>query len=169
MSKTAFLFLLQLLVSNGNAQYKTGGINTETIFEKIPAVVQKQMDSVFAMYQDSLNKQYEKLQTAITTALERWMKCDDCPPPPDSTKQSWRSLLISQYQDLNKFQQEAQSLIQQKAAALRMQFFACFKELVKPVAFECGYDIILDLCAENLLPVPGCTDITRLILQKLKW
>jgi Skp family chaperone for outer membrane proteins len=170
MPKTAFVFILFLfLVADTFAQYRIGGINTEMVFEKIPAAIGKQMDSVFTLYQDSLNKEYKKLEEAVNSETERWVNCHDCPPPHDSAKESRRSRLINMIQNLNNFQQYADSLIQKRGDALRAQFFISFKEQLKPIALECGYDIIIDLCTYRLLPMPQCTDITGLMLQKLSW
>lgn len=170
MHKTAFVSLLFLFsITSAVSQYRIGGINTETVFEKMPAAKGKQMDSAFIQYQDSLNKEYEILQQATNREVEKWMNCHDCPPPPDSTKQRLRIRIINILQNVNNFQEWTEGLIQKRRDALKAQFFTFFKEQVRPIAFECGYDIVIDLCAEKVLPMPACTDITGLILQKLKW
>lgn len=170
MHKTALVsFLFLFSVTSAVSQYRIGGINTETVFEKIPAGIKNKMDSIFGLYQDSLNKEYEIMQQAANLEVEKWMNCHDCPPPPDSTNQSLRIRLINIIQNVNNFQEWAERLIQKRRDALKAQFFMFFKEQVRPIAFECGYDIIIDLCTEKILPMPACTDITGVILQKLKW
>lgn len=167
MLKTALLSLvLYLCLSPAKSQYRIGGIDTEKLWEHLPKNEVTKYDSILKSYQDSLIGEFEKLQAIINKETERFY-CHDCPPPPDSIRNSRRNLFQNLVQQYSDFQANALKLTEQKMQTLKAELLNEIKEKIKPIAHENGYDIIIDLCSSFYLP--PCTDVTRLVLQKLGW
>lgn len=151
-------------------QYRVGGIDTEKLWEHLPKLEVSKYDSILKSYQDSLSNENVKLQKTINTEAEKMLVCNaGAGPLSDSGRFAIRQKLIQMVQKVLDFESSIQKLIEQKSNQLRTHIYNKIKEQIKPIFFELGYDIIIDICANRMFPLPHCNDITELVLEKLGW
>ena len=171
MMKTIKLLLLTVLCS---AVYT---VRAEVAFVKLNYVMQlvpetKQAEEAVKAFQIKLNNQ---LQNKIAvcqeeaTALEKGRASMT-----EEAIKKKEANLTRLYTDFQNFQQECQSLIENKAAELRSPITEKVKQKIQEVAKEKGYDLVFNYGFSNdddlgLMVVYGEAklDITNIVLKKL--
>lgn len=161
--------LLFSLFTSG-AQYRIGGIDVEKLWEHLPKLEVNRYDSILNNYQDSLNNEYEKLQKNISAETEKFLVCRaGAVPPSDSERNAIRERHINLIQKAANFESSILKLLEQKSSEVKALIYNKMKEQIKPIAFEIGYDIIIDLCGGKIFSLPHCNDVSELVLKKLGW
>lgn len=161
MKKLLFVCLMSLGLFTASAQNKIGYINTEELISEMPEAIKA--DAELKEYQTSLGLQYQDMMKELNDKDSIFVK--DSLKYSASMKEIKREELISLYQRLQNWNNQAQELYQQKAQEKIAPLRDKAMDAIKAVAKESGYGYIIDATAIIVAP-PG-DDILPLVRKKL--
>jgi outer membrane protein len=165
-NRLAIMVFLMLAFNIAAAQNKIGSVDFEIIIKRMPETARA--ESILKQYQDSLQREYGKLEEDLNkkSYILDIRMCEG-PPISDSSKQIKRNEMIALIVKLQNFSENAGELINKKAEELRLQVMKKLKELMRKIADENGYRYIFNICEDSKFPLPPNTDITGLVMAKL--
>jgi len=157
------IVVVLLLTSNSTkSQTKIGYISSQQMITQMPEY--RRADTALAEYQDALNQEYAGM-------VQEFNKKDSLLRGRDTVMMSKAKLELMRnqqnelYQKLQRWQQGAQQLYQQKQQQLMGPIYEKVRVAINAVAKENGYSYIF--VKEQLLAFPQGDDIEPLVRKKL--
>jgi len=161
MKKFIVAGVMAFSMFSATAQQKIAHINTEELIASMPEAVKAEKE--LKEYQESLGDTYDELTKELNTKDSIFVK-DSLKFTP-SMKTIKRDELISLYQKVSNWQQQAQEMYQQEANKKIGPIREKALEAIKVVAKENNYGYVLD--AQNLIVSAPADDILVLVKKKL--
>jgi outer membrane protein len=162
-----FLAVLSLSVANLSAQTapKYGHMNLGNLLEGLPETKKandalKVIADKLAAKDDSLTKDF----TAKYTQLEKDYAEGTVPP---IKLEERKAALQKQQEEIQKFEQDAQQIINTKRDEMLKPILDKINEAVKSVAKESGYLMVFDTSSGVMLFAADADDVTPLVKKKL--
>ena len=161
MKKLFLAGALLISVLGASAQNKIGYISTDELVGNMPEA--EKIDSELKEYQASLAQNGQDMMQDLSRKDSLFVR--DSAKLSESMKEIKRNELVSLYQKVQGWNQQAQELYQQKAqekiAPLRNKAL----EAIRTVAKENGYTYVLDM--NSVIVAPPGDDILPLVKRKL--
>ena len=148
---------------------KTGYADWEYIFTQLPEY--KQIEDAMKTHVTQLENQLKSKQQEFETKYKNWQQ--NAATMVDAVRNSTQAELAQMQENIQKFQQEAQTSMQTKNATLMQPIFTKVGKAIEDVAKENGYDFILapQIGAQDggdiILYSNDKYDISDLVLKKL--
>jgi outer membrane protein len=161
MKKVLFVCLMALGAFTVTAQNKIGYISTEDLISEMPEAVKA--DAELKEYQQSLAQQYQDMMKELNDKDSIFVK--DSMKLSASMKEIKRDELVSLYQRIQNWNNQAQDLYQQKAQEKVAPLRTKAMDAIKAVAKESGYGYVLD--ASAIIVAPPGDDLLPLVRKKL--
>mgnify|MGYP002397632312 CR=1 FL=1 len=153
MKKVLFVCLMALGAFTVTAQNKIGYISTEDLISEMPEAVKA--DAELKEYQQSLAQQYQDMMKELNDSMKLSA----------SMKEIKRDELVSLYQRIQNWNNQAQDLYQQKAQEKVAPLRTKAMDAIKAVAKDNGYGYVLD--ASAIIVAPPGDDLLPLVRKKL--
>ncbi|MBL7701437.1 MAG: OmpH family outer membrane protein [Ferruginibacter sp.] len=148
-------------VTNVFAQTKIGYINVDEIFALMPET--RKADSSLALYQRDLADEYNKQETELNTAIEKFIKDSVTMSP--AVKEAKRSDLQSRVSGMSNKKQDYNAAFEKEKERQTQPIRDKLLATIKAVARENGYGHIL--YRDQAIVFPESDDITPLVKRKL--
>jgi outer membrane protein len=161
MKKLVVATLMTLTIFGASAQQKIGYISTDELISVMPEA--EKADSELKEYQTSLAQQGQDMMTELNNKDSLFVK--DSAKLSPSMKEIKKNELISLYQRVQNWNQQAQEMYQQEAQKKITPIKTKALETIRAVAKESGYAYILDNNA--VIVGPSGDDILPLVKKKL--
>jgi outer membrane protein len=161
MKKLVVATVMTLTIFGASAQQKVGYISTDELISVMPEA--EKADSELKEYQASLSQQGQDMMTELNNKDSLFVK--DSAKLTPSMKEIKKNELISLYQRVQNWNQQAQEMYQQEAQKKIAPIKTKALETIRAVAKENGYAYILDNNAVIVGP-PG-DDVLPLVKKKL--
>ncbi len=161
MKKVLFVCLMALGAFTVTAQNKIGYISTEDLISEMPEAVKA--DAELKEYQQSLAQQYQDMMKELNDKDSIFVK--DSMKLSASMKEIKRDELVSLYQRIQNWNNQAQDLYQQKAQEKVAPLRTKAMDAIKAVAKDNGYGYVLD--ASAIIVAPPGDDLLPLVRKKL--
>jgi outer membrane protein len=161
MKKLVVATVMTLTIFGASAQQKIGYISTDELISVMPEA--EKADSELKEYQTSLGQQGQDMMTELNNKDSLFVR--DSAKLSPSMKEIKKNELISLYQRVQNWNQQAQEMYQQEAQKKIAPIKTKALETIRAVAKESGYAYILDNNAVIVGP-PG-DDILPLVKKKL--
>lgn len=161
MKKLVVATVMTLSVFGASAQQKVGYISTDELISVMPEA--EKADSELKEYQTSLAQQGQDMMTELNNKDSLFVR--DSAKLSPSMKEIKKNELISLYQRVQNWNQNAQEMYQQEAQKKIAPIKTKALETIRAVAKENGYAYILDNNAVIVGP-PG-DDVLPLVKKKL--
>jgi outer membrane protein len=161
MKKLVVATVMTLTIFGASAQQKIGYINTDELISVMPEA--EKADSELKEYQTSLAQQGQDMMTELNNKDSLFVRDSSKLSP--SMKEIKKNELISLYQRVQNWNQQAQEMYQQEAQKKISPIKTKALETIRAVAKESGYAYILDNNA--VIVGPSGDDILPLVKTKL--
>jgi len=161
MKKLVVATVMTLTIFGASAQQKIGYISTDELISVMPEA--EKADSELKEYQTSLAQQGQDMMTELNNKDSLFVK--DSAKLSPSMKEIKKNELISLYQRVQNWNQQAQEMYQQEAQKKIAPIKTKALETIRAVAKESGYAYILDNNA--VIVGPSGDDILPLVKKKL--
>jgi outer membrane protein len=161
MKKLLVLATMTLSVLSISAQNKIGYISTDELIGVMPEA--EKADAELKEYQASLAQQGQDMMKELNDKDSLFVK--DSAKLSPSMKEIKKNELVSLYQRVQNWNQQAQDMYQQEAQKKIAPLRTKAMDAIKAVAKESGYSYILDINAVIVGP-PG-DDVLGLVKKKL--
>lgn len=161
MKKLVAATVMTLTIFGASAQQKIGYISTDELISVMPEA--EKADSELKEYQTSLAQQGQDMMTELNNKDSLFVK--DSAKLSPSMKEIKKNELISLYQRVQNWNQQAQEMYQQEAQKKIAPIKTKALETIRAVAKESGYAYILDNNA--VIVGPSGDDILPLVKKKL--
>jgi len=160
MKKLLVLATMTLSVFSISAQNKIGYISTDELIGVMPEA--EKADAELKEYQASLAQQGQDMMKELNDKDSLFVR--DSAKLSPSMKEIKKNELVSLYQRVQNWNQQAQDMYQQEAQKKIAPLRTKAMDAIKAVAKESGYSYILDINAVIVGP-PG-DDVLRLVKKK---
>lgn len=161
MKKLIVAAVMALGVFNASAQNKIGYISTDELIGVMPEA--EKADAELKAYQTELAQNGQDLMRDLSNRDSLFVK--DSAKLSASMKEIKRKELITLYQRVQNWQNEAQEMYNQEAqkkiAPIRLKAM----DAIKVVAKENGYTYVLDI--NSVIVAPPGDDLLKLVMKKL--
>lgn len=161
MKKLIVVAVMALGVFNASAQSKIGYISTDELIGVMPEA--EKADNELKAYQSELAQNGQDLMRDLSTKDSLFVR--DSAKLSPSMKEIKRKELITLYQRVQNWQNEAQEMYnteaQKKIAPIRVKAL----DAIKAVAKESGYTYVLDI--NSVIVAPPGDDLLPLVKKKL--
>ncbi|RYY49243.1 MAG: OmpH family outer membrane protein [Chitinophagaceae bacterium] len=161
MKKLIVAAVMALGVFNASAQSKIGYISTDELIGIMPEA--EKADNELKAYQAELAQNGQDLMKDLSNRDSLFVK--DSAKLSASMKEIKRKELITLYQRVQNWQNEAQEMYNQEAqkkiAPIRLKAM----DAIKAVAKENGYSYVLDI--NSVIVAPPGDDLLKLVMKKL--
>ena len=154
-----FAFLISL---SAFAQSKVGTIDSDLVISSLDETKQVQKD--LQAYGADLDRQFKELVTKYQTAVEDYQKVEATASEEDKKKK--QEALVEMEQDIQRFRQNSQGLIQIKQNELMQPLYQKVGQALDAVAREQNFSQVLTLNAGVAYFDPAM-DITEAVAKKL--
>jgi outer membrane protein len=161
MKKLVVATVMTLTIFGASAQQKIGYISTDELISVMPEA--EKADSELKEYQTSLAQQGQDMMTELNNKDSLFVR--DSAKLSPSMKEIKKNELISLYQRVQNWNQQAQEMYQQEAQKKIAPIKTKALETIRAVAKESGYAYILDNNA--VIVGPSGDDILPLVKKKL--
>lgn len=162
MKKISILLFLIVASLQLNAQSKVGTIDVEYILSQMPEL--KEAGNQAQAYSEDLNAQ---LQLKITKYQEQVKIYQDSEASlSEGDKKTKQQELITLEQDIQKFQQNSNSLVQVKQNELLRPLYSTINDALQTVAADGMFTQIFTI-NENLVFIEPRLDVTFLVMTKM--
>ncbi|MBU3713437.1 MAG: OmpH family outer membrane protein [Ferruginibacter sp.] len=161
MRKLIILAIVSFSTYIASAQNKTGYINTEELIAAMPEA--EKAEAELKEYQTSLAQQGQDMMKELNDKDSIFVK-DSLKLSP-SMKEIKKNELVSLYQRVQSWNQQAQEMYQQEAQKKIIPIRNKAFEAIRAVAKESGYAYILD--SNSVIVGPPGDDVLALVKKKL--
>lgn len=165
--RTCLVFLFSFSLLAAKAQQKIGHANWDYIFGQLPEA--KQIETELKSYESQLQNQYKIKSQELETKYKAYQGIPA--NTPDAIKKDKENELAFLQENLQKFQQDAQTSLQKKQMELMNPVLEKIGKAIETVAKENGYSYIINPQAAGgnalLLYSDEKTNISNLVLKKL--
>lgn len=171
MKKLVFVFAFALItgVSMAQTPLKIGYADVEYIFAQMPD--SKTIENQLQTLSTQLRKQYDAKYTEFQTKLKTYQDNVNSPNIPDAVKQNSARELEQLQANLQKLQEDSQSELEKRRAALLGPVQEKVGKTIEDVAKENGYSLILSsqisMQADIILYGDEKLDVSDLVLKKM--
>lgn len=161
MKKLIVAAVMALGVFNASAQNKTGYISTDELIGVMPEA--EKADNELKAYQAELAQNGQDLMRKLSAEDSLFVK--DSARLSASMKEIKRKELITLYQRVQNWQNEAQEMYNQEAQKKIAPIRTKALDAIKAVAKESGYSYVLDV--NSIIVAPPGDDLLPLVKKKL--
>ncbi len=163
MKSKIILFTAILFISFANAQTKVGTIDSDYIIGKMPELIK--VSKLVEKYGKRLDSSFQIKYKSYQTKVDAYKK--DEKTLSKEIKKTMVNTLLGLEQELQKFKQNGNQLMQLKRDEVMRPLYNKLKNVIKEVAVANGFTQILTTTGNQFAYLDDKFDITKLVLNKL--